>query len=118
MITAFELPLTVDEAIFRQSIEPMLNILVERKAQDEQWGGAAHDDLHAPVDWIDFIETQLEKLCYAATDGHRPIPPLYDTALVRSCLVKIGALCVAGIGSIDRRSAATSASQTEGTTNV
>ncbi len=73
-------------------------LLNERVQQDRQWGGAAHDDMHAPMDWSNFIDYQLDKLADEGGEaGHLP-----DTTLVRARLLKIGALALAGVGSIDR----------------
>ncbi len=61
-------------------------------------GGPAHDDMHAPMDWPNLVDYQLDKLTdEGGESGHLP-----DTALVRARLVKIGAIAIAGIGSIDR----------------
>ncbi len=73
-------------------------LLTERVRQDRQHGGPAHDDMHAPMDWPNLVDYQLDKLTDEGGEaGHLP-----DTALVRVRLVKIGALAIAGIGSLDR----------------
>jgi hypothetical protein len=61
----------------------------ERARQNEQWGGAEHDDTHGPMDWFTFIAHQLQR----AVMGH---------ARPREILIKIAALAVAGLES-DRR---------------
>lgn len=75
----------------------LCDIAAERAAQDEQWGGATHDDGHMAHDWLVFIGQQLKRARadYAQVGGF-PAP-------VRARLVKIAALAVAGIESIDRR---------------
>lgn len=64
----------------------------ERNEQDAQWGGESHDDGHTPFDWLNFIEHQIVR----AREGS------VEYAIVRHRLVKIAALAVAGIESIDR----------------
>jgi hypothetical protein len=73
------------------SIEPIINeIRRERAQQDRQWGGPDHDDEHSPSDWMHFIEAQITK--FRATDEN-----------ARERLIKIGALAVAAIESLDRQ---------------
>lgn len=68
----------------------------ERSLQDAQWGGPSHDDQHTANDFLCYIEKQIDNArFYAAT-------PQEDT---RSRFVKIAALSVAALESIDRRSA-------------
>lgn len=78
----------------------------ERKRQDEQWGGPEHDDAHALRDWLTFIEKQVGAARMRQEDqnsrpdiagGYLHVPEL------RRRLVKIAALAVAGIESIDRQ---------------
>lgn len=64
-------------------------VQAERARQDEQWGGPSHDDQHDPVDWDGFIE-------YQAYWGREQDP--------RRRFVKIAALAIAAIESIDRKS--------------
>jgi len=73
-------------------IEKVLgDIKAERVKQDEQWGGPNHDDDHAECDWRDYIEKQLEGARFAGTRKER-----------RKRYVKIAALAVAAIESMDR----------------
>lgn len=67
------------------------DIIAERFAQDRQWGGPDHDDGHHPLDWIPIIDKQLSKI-------------LFDTDQIqrRSRFVKVAAIAVAAIESIDR----------------
>jgi hypothetical protein len=62
----------------------------ERRRQDQQWGGPEHDDQHAAHRWLQFIHRQVVK--------QRGSP-------ARGFLVKIAALAIAGIESIDRKAA-------------
>lgn len=68
-------------------------IETERELQDEQWGGAAHDDTHVADDWT----TQITHHLNAANRD------IADYPKFRKRLVKIAALAVAGIQSQDRR---------------
>lgn len=68
---------------------PYKDIEAERVRQDAQWGGASHDDGHPMLDWLDFIDHQITRA--------RGLPHQ-----IRDRLVKIAALAVAGIESIDR----------------
>lgn len=76
-------------------------ILRERAAQDSQWGGAAHDDEQEPHDWLAYIDKQrrhaFRDTAPMAT-GSKP----YNEAM-RARLVKIAALAVASIESMDRK---------------
>lgn len=65
------------------------DIRAERARQDLQWGGPAHDDGHAVEDWCSYIGRQLYFV--------EVRPP------VRDRLVKIAALAVAAIESLDRQ---------------
>lgn len=78
-------------------------VRAEREAQDGQWGGPDHDDAHTRDGdgdaWPDYISAQLKKLAGERTwavagEGERRV--------TRARLVKIAALAVAGIESIDR----------------
>lgn len=79
-------------------------VLAERKRQDAQWGGPAHDDEHAALEWLSFIDNQTDK-AIRETAGW-----LHESSIapdVRVRLVKIAALAVAAIESIDRAASAT-----------
>lgn len=69
-----------------------IDVRNERKRQDEQWGGADIDDKNTTRDWLRHLEKQLAVVrcmhCYK-----------------RARFVKIAALAVAAIESIDRRKA-------------
>lgn len=72
-------------------------IETERARQDEQWGGAAHDDEHTLADWCEQIEKhrnlELKELA-AGENG--------DYTKVRDRLIKIAALAAAAAESQDR----------------
>lgn len=80
-------------------------ICAERAEQDAQWGGPTHDDSHRVRDWFTFIERQIDLARSAQVDqnGRREATGGYlHVPEVRSRLVKIAALAVAGVESIDR----------------
>ncbi len=64
----------------------------ERTRQDKKWGGPDHDNNHSLSDWNRFIDHQQHEATYE--------PTLDD---VRYRLIKIGALAVAAVESIDRK---------------
>ena len=75
----------------------------ERARQDAKWGGPDHDDGHDSQDWAQFIEYQTHAIPYEANlaiDREE-----YD-AIVRRRFVKVAALAVAALQSIDRKQAA------------
>lgn len=65
-------------------------IKAERAAQDSQWGGPEHDDEHSTEDFMRFIRLQEAKCEYGR--GHD----------VRERFIKIAALAVAAVESMDR----------------
>lgn len=65
-------------------------IYTERRKQDEQWGGAHHDDQHGWYDWIRLMEMQAFKMSDGCAD-------------MRERFVKMAALAVAAVESIDRQ---------------
>jgi hypothetical protein len=73
------------------------DILAERSRQDTKWGGPDHDDTHVPFDWLGRVDRQLRRAfdegCEIEADAQ---------AVVRARLVKIAAVALAGIQSIDR----------------
>jgi hypothetical protein len=60
----------------------------ERERQDRQWGGPEHDDEHSVLDWAQFIAKQF---CLVREDAN-----------ARQRFVKIAALAIAAVESIDR----------------
>ncbi|MGP0071225.1 MAG: hypothetical protein ACLPWF_04745 [Bryobacteraceae bacterium] len=67
----------------------------ERQAQDAEWGGAAHDDEHGPMDWCSFVDRQ--RLLAQNANSLREFE-------IR--MVKVAALAVAAIESSRRLSTA------------
>lgn len=75
-------------------------IAIERERQDNQWGGPEHDDTRLYFDWFTFIRGQIRRY----TPQSKDLPKISDRVkAIRSRLVKIAALAVAGIESIDRQ---------------
>ncbi len=87
--------------------DTLREVKAERRRQVRQWGGPDHDDQHEAADWLRFIDHQLglarEELVDEKTsldDGRG------DVAFeIRDRLVKIAALAVAAIDSLDRKEA-------------
>lgn len=73
------------------------DIETERQAQDAKWGGPDHDDEHDTEDWCMYIRKFVKRAEYDADElGSRG----------RQHLIRIAALAVAAIESIDRTEAA------------
>ncbi len=70
------------------------DIVVERKYQDEKWGGPAHDSTETEANWADYITE------YALGEGRAAG---YD---FRTRMVKVAALAVAALEAHDARVAA------------
>jgi len=68
-------------------------IAAERIRQDAQWGGPEHDDQHTPQDFLRYIGKQVHKGQQAQFAGER------------EALVKIAALAVAALESMNRTAA-------------
>lgn len=75
----------------------------ERKRQDEQWGGPAQDDQREPMDFFGFVGDQCEKVGRALLARGKAYQASPD---FRQRFVKVAALCVAALESIDRRAEA------------
>lgn len=82
-----------------RSVELAINF--ERERQIQQWGGCEHDDTHKPEEWLSFIAKQVKKAEREAkaSDGQIDRATRFE---VRDRLVKIAALAVAAIESMDR----------------
>jgi len=76
----------------RAALKVMGDVLAERTFQDEQWGGPEHDDGHTLADWRDYIVKQADR-SVSSCDA-------------RACLVKVAALALAAIESLDRKAGA------------
>jgi len=68
--------------------------------QSQQWGGDAGDDNNSSLDWIKFIDRQMGKLMH---EGQQARDDNQYHEIIKSRLVKIAALSIAGIQSIERR---------------
>ena len=78
------------------------DILHERTRQDEQWGGSGHDDQHDPRDWLDYMSHQAHQMF--DFDGEPGNPPLMRPIPdIRERFIKIAALAVAAVESMDRK---------------
>lgn len=64
-------------------------ITQERNNQDAQWGGADGDDCNAEGDWLIFIQKQGDRWMNGAPS--------------REVYIKIAALAIAAVESIDRK---------------
>ncbi len=73
-------------------IEVVKAIHEERQRQDAQWGGKIHDDEHTSDDFLSYILKQCHKGMSAENEEE-----------VRAALIKIGALSVAALESIQRK---------------
>jgi hypothetical protein len=96
-------------------------VITERKRQDMQWGGPEHDDTHSLFDWDDYIEHQLNKILFIEHNQTEDVNlPEYEkrrNTIARDALIKVAALAVAAVESIDRKAAKTAQSnesQTKG----
>lgn len=78
-------------------VDIFTEINAERDRQDRKWGGASHDDTHTNYDWNNYILKQLgETVIYE--------PSVRDIKeIIRRAYIKIAALCVAAVESIDRQ---------------
>lgn len=74
-------------------------IMAERTRQDAQWGGHSHDDTHDASDWMEFVAQQLEKF---ANNMLARGESYYATPDARQRFIKIAALSVAAVESMDR----------------
>jgi hypothetical protein len=96
-------PAPIDAAKRRFIVE----VMRERKAQDQQWGGPRHNDEHTYVEFLGFIRRQLgsvlvlpgsrEELDSAMRKGT-------NLADFRSRMVKVAALAMAAVESTERKS--------------
>jgi hypothetical protein len=69
----------------------------ERLYQDKKWGGPKHDDTHDVRDWVAYIINYLARTVNQDADWGR------DIRVARRYFVKVAALCVAAVESIDRK---------------
>lgn len=88
-------------------------VITERKRQDMQWGGPAHDDTHDEYEWLAYMAHQADKITeILAANGfygspfhrdpvHGDKPTAYSQT--REHFIKIAALAVAAVESLDRK---------------
>lgn len=67
---------------------------MERVRQRQQWGGGTHDDNHDIFDWFEFMRHQMHKVQYDLEHYQR------------EGLIKIAALAIAALESLDRKAKA------------
>lgn len=75
------------------------DILRERAKQDEQWGGPQHDDAHSAEDWERYLAYQLRAAERIAPGNIART----QTDEWRERMIKIAALAVAAVQSLDRK---------------
>lgn len=73
--------------------EAVGDISMERVLQDHQWGGPETDDLRSEAEWAEYIHKQISKL-FQDEGG---------ALAARDRFVKVAALAIAAIQSIDRK---------------
>lgn len=78
------------------------DIAYEREQQDAKYGGVGHDDYHTPNDWIVLIARYASNA--AAYPACREDWTEEDAARFRKNMVRAGALAVAAVEYIDRKS--------------
>lgn len=78
----------------------VLDIFAERDRQDAQWGGPDHDDSHSARDWLVYVNKQVETAIGETLSDDTT--QLVDPEHYRQRMVKIAALAVAAIESLDR----------------
>ena len=74
-ITQYEKDIPGWRATFDSILGP--ETLARRVAQDEQWGGPAHDDTHSPEDWIIWI-SDFTNRAFGSKDPLRYEDKLFD----------------------------------------
>lgn len=79
----------------RRRLRPYRDIVAERRRQDARWGGPAVDDAQALGEWAGKVHRKVGELHDAARQE--------DDHEARRVLVQIGALAVAAVELLDRR---------------
>lgn len=74
----------------------LAEVAEERKEQDEEWGGAAHDDQHGSNDWIAYIAKHVGKAVWYMSAGQ------HGRATFRYQMIRVAALAVAAVEWCDR----------------
>ena len=78
----------------------LFDILTERNQQDIQWGGPSHDDTHVSMDWLSYIDYQTDKAIRETAGLMDEKSMIFYT---RDRFMKIAALAIAALESIDRK---------------
>ncbi len=94
------------EAPLVERLRAVHQVLEERDAQDAEWGWGPDHDAHLVGDFFRFIAQQLEKADAEAFNGAgfpQPGGGYYNPKLARLRLMKIAALAIAAMESLDRR---------------
>lgn len=73
----------------------LAEVLEERRRQDAKWGGLDHDDEHDWWDWDRFIGEHLDRARHVNNDS--------DWDVRRKQLIRVAALAVAAVESMDRK---------------
>lgn len=81
----------------------LIDVWAERVRQDAQWGGPEHDDQHSDYDWWRFRRDFEDKIVHGPVFFASEATVAERAAAQRANLVKIAALAVAQIESLDRR---------------
>jgi hypothetical protein len=82
-------------------------VLIERDAQDIQWGGPVHDDSHDYLDWIVYIRHQLHQIPFLSPKRKGELDLTMregnNLELFESRMVKVAALALAAVQSERRK---------------
>ncbi len=73
----------------------------ERVHQNKKWGGADHDDLHGPYEWVAFITTYIGQSIQDIVNENGNYQ--LNLRTFRYNMVKVAALAVAAIEAVDRK---------------
>lgn len=72
--------------------DAIADVLIERAKQDQQWGGPATDDQRDIAEWAEYIHKQISHMFTEQKDNRA----------IRQRFVKVAALALAAIASMDR----------------
>jgi hypothetical protein len=78
-------------------------IHAERDRQGAEWGGPEHDDTHNLAEWFDFIEHQDRQYMKFVRDHCEEQQETLFQAEARNRFIKIAALAIAAMESLDRK---------------
>lgn len=77
------------------SLRVPMEIVGERRRQDEKWGGEVHDDRHSPEDWMMIIDHYLNRVLSATRKN--------NSEEYRKSLIRVAAVAIAAIEAEDRK---------------